>query len=566
MMASRYSERALWARLPTLPRVLAFSVQQRIAHTLRESGALRSTCRLFPHAATGVRVSPTSCRDPNALSFELVNILLVSPRFPETFWSFAHALRFIRRRASQPPLGLLTVAALLPGEWNKRLVDLNVSQLRDDDLAWADYVFIGAMTVQRASAVDVIARCRAAGVPVVAGGPLFTMEHDQFDGVDHFVLDEAEVTLPRFLADLARGTAQHVYRANAYADLTTSPTPMWELIDLTQYASIGVQFCRGCPYDCDFCNVTALLGHRPRTKRVEQVIAELDRIVELGWRGSVFFVDDNLIGNKRDAKASLLPALVAWQERHGRRVPFNAQVSMNLADDEDLLAMMSRAGFDTVFIGIESPDDETLAECNKKQNLRRDLVADVRRVQRAGIEVSAGFIVGFDGDTAASFHRLADFIQRSGIVTAMVGMLQAPAGTRLFDRMRAEGRLLGAMTGDNVDGTTNIVPTIGLDELRRRYRALVSHLYEPKHYYARVRTFLREYHVPHAKRRLNGQRLLAFARSMARLGIVGRERVYYWRLIAWTLLRRPRLLPQAVTLAIYGYHFRLVAERVARRA
>ena len=495
-----------------------------------------------------------------------MNILLVSPRFPETFWSFAHALRFIRRRASQPPLGLLTVAALLPAEWSKRLVDINVAPLRDADLAWADYVFIGGMTVQRASAVEVIARCRAAGVPVVAGGPLFTMEHEQFDGVDHFVLDEGEITLPRFLDDLASGTPRHVYRADAYADLTTSPIPLWELVDLKQYASIGVQYCRGCPYDCDFCNVTALLGHRPRTKRVEQVIAELDRLVELGWRDSVFFVDDNLIGNKRDAKSALLPALIEWQDRHGRRVPFNAQVSMNIADDEQLLTAMARAGFGTVFIGIESPDDETLAECNKKQNLRRDLVADVRRVQRAGIEVSAGFIVGFDGDTAASFHRLSEFIQRSGIVTAMVGMLQAPAGTRLFDRMRAEGRLLGAMTGDNVDGTTNIVPTMGLDELRRRYRALVGQLYEPKHYYARVRTFLREYHVPHTRSRLSWQRLGAFTRSMTRLGILGRERVHYWRLIVWTLLRRPRLLPQAVTLAIYGYHFRLIAERVTQSA
>ena len=535
-------------------------------HRPRAGASLRYRSITSDRSDASDLASHSSTRESIASRHRHVNILLVSPRFPETFWSFAHALRFIRRRASQPPLGLLTVAALLPAEWNKRLVDLNVAPLSDDDLAWADYVFIGAMTVQRASAVEVIARCRAEGVPIVAGGPLFTMEHEQFEGVDHFVLDEAELTLPRFLADLAAGAPQHIYRAGEYADLTTSPIPLWELVDFSQYASIGVQFCRGCPYDCDFCNVTALLGHRPRTKRVEQVIAELDRILELGWRGSVFFVDDNLIGNKRDAKSALLPALIEWQERHGRRVPFNAQVSMNLADDAELLTMMGRAGFDTVFIGIESPDEETLAECNKKQNLRRDLVADVRRVQRAGIEVSAGFIVGFDGDTPASFHRLADFIQRSGIVTAMVGMLQAPAGTRLFDRMRAEGRLLGAMTGDNVDGTTNIVPTIGLDELRQRYRALVGHLYEPKHYYARVRTFLREYRVPPVKQRLSVQRLLAFTRSMARLGIVGRERVQYWRLIAWTVVRRPRLLPQAVTLAIYGYHFRLVAERVAQRA
>lgn len=493
-----------------------------------------------------------------------MNILLISPRFPETFWSFAHALPFIRRRASQPPLGLLTVASLLPSEWNKRLVDLNVGELSDADLAWADYAFIGGMVVQRVSALDVIARCRAARVPVVAGGPLFTMEHETIDGVDHFVLDEAELTLPRFLSDLERGRPERVYRATGFADLTTSPVPAWELADLKQYASVGVQYCRGCPYDCDFCNVTALLGHRPRTKAVGQVIAELDQLRELGWRGNVFFVDDNLIGNRRDAKAKLLPALIEWQERHGRRFPFNAQVSMNLADDTELLALMARAGFDTVFIGIETPDEAALAACNKKQNLKRDLVADVKCVQRAGIEVYAGFIVGFDGDTLSSFQRLAEFIQRSGIVTAMVGMLQAPAGTRLFDRMRAEGRLAGAMTGDNVDGTTNIIPMMGLEVLRQRYRALIGQLYEPKHYYARVRTFLREYRAPTVRHRLDAQRLLAFARSVGRLGIAGRERLYYWRLLAWTLARRPRLLPHAVTLAIYGYHFRLITERLSR--
>lgn len=493
-----------------------------------------------------------------------MNILLIAPRFPDTFWSFTHALRFIRRRASQPPLGLLTVAALLPADWSKRLVDLNVAELSEADLAWADYAFVGGMTVQRASAQDVIARCNAAGVPVVAGGPLFTMEHEQFEGVDHFVLDEAELTLAPFLEDLARGTARHVYRADAYADLTTSPVPLWELADLRKYATMAVQYCRGCPYDCDFCNVTALLGHRPRTKSVSQVIAELDALDAAGWRGPVFFVDDNLIGNKRQAKQELLPALAAWQERHGQAFPFNAQVSMNLADDRELLRLLARAGFTAVFIGIETPDEQALAACNKKQNLKRDLVADVRRIQRAGVEVYAGFIVGFDTDSESSFGRLVDFIQRSGIATAMVGMLQAPAGTRLFERMRAEGRLAGDMTGDNVDGTTNILPAMGLDTLRANYRAMIAQLYEPKRYYERARTFLREYGVPSAHQRLDLQRVLAFLRSSTRLGILGRERLQYWRLITWTLLRRPRLLPQAVTLAIYGYHYRLVSERVAR--
>jgi radical SAM superfamily enzyme YgiQ (UPF0313 family) len=502
---------------------------------------------------------PTRFLNPSAH----VRILLISPQFPETFWSFSHALRFIRRKASTPPLGLLTVAALLPDEWEKRLVDCNVDELTKADLAWADYAFVGGMTVQRGSAAEIITRCREVGVPVVAGGPLFTMEHDQFPGVTHFVLDEAELTLPAFLADLARGEAKHVYRATGYADMTSSPVPMWELANLRRYASMGVQYGRGCPYDCDFCNVTALLGHRPRNKTIPQILAELDRIRELGWRGNVFFVDDNLIGNKRDAKAHLLPALIDWQRRHGH-TPFNAQVSMNLSDDESLLAMMAAAGFDTVFIGIETPDDAALAACNKKQNLRRDMVADVKRIQRSGIEVYAGFIVGFDGDTPSSFQRLREFIQQSGIVTAMVGMLQAPPGTRLFHRMLGEGRLSGAMTGDNVDGTTNIVPTMGLPKLRQLYQELIASLYEPKHYYARVRTLLREYRVPSVRQRLDGDRLYAFAASVIKLGVAGSERWQYWRLLAWTSFRRPRLLPHAVTLAIYGYHFRTIAERLTR--
>ncbi|MDA1080496.1 MAG: B12-binding domain-containing radical SAM protein [Gemmatimonadetes bacterium] len=320
-----------------------------------------------------------------------------------------------------------------------------------------------------------------------------------------------------------------------------------------------MQFCRGCPYDCDFCNVTAMLGHRPRTKVTAQMIAELDGLYERGWRGSVFFVDDNLIGNKRLFKSELLPALVAWQRRR-RHIPFNSQVSMNLADDDELIRLMADAGFDNVFVGIETPDDDALAACNKKQNVGRNLIDDVKRIQRAGIEVNAGFIVGFDSDTTSTFRRQIEFIQKSGIATAMVGMLQAPAGTRLYDRMRREGRLLGEMTGDNVDGSTNLVPCMGLDALRENHRALLEHIYAPKQYYRRVRTFLREFKVPDVRQRLDLQRLLALGRSAFRLGILGRERFQYWRLLAWTAFVRPRLLPRAVTLAIYGYHFRRVVQ------
>src|ERR1017187_652054 len=492
-----------------------------------------------------------------------MRILLLSPEFPDTFWSFKHALKFIHRRASSPPLGLLTVAAMLPREWEKRLVDLNVARLTDTDLAWADYAFVGGMVVQRQSARAVIARCKAAHLPVVAGGPLFTTEHEEFPDVDHFVLNEAELTLPPFLADLARGCAKRIYETREHADLRQTPIPLWELVDFKRYASMSVQFCRGCPYDCEFCNVTAMFGHRPRSKTTAQMIAELDRLHELGWRGSVFFVDDNLIGNKRLLKSELLPALIAWQHRK-RRMPFNSQVSMNLADDAELMRLMAAAGFDNVFVGIETPDEAALAACNKKQNLGRDLVADVKRIQRAGIEVNAGFIVGFDGDTLSTFQRQIDFIQRSGIVTAMVGMLQAPPGTRLHARMAREGRLLGDMTGDNVDGTTNLIPSMGLEMLNEHYRALLSHIYAPKQYYRRVRTFLREFKTPEVRQRVDFQRLLALGRSALRLGIVGRERFQYWRLMAWTVFVRPRLLPRAVTLAIYGYHFRRVAELQAR--
>jgi radical SAM superfamily enzyme YgiQ (UPF0313 family) len=488
-----------------------------------------------------------------------MKVLLLYPSFPDTFWSFRHSLKFIRKKAAFPPLGLLTVGAMLPPEWSKRLVDLNVTKLTDEDLAWADCAFIGAMVVQRKSAQQTIARCKQAGLKVVAGGPLFTSEYERFDEVDHFVLNEAELTLPDFLQDFNQGCVKRIYTTPEFADIHKTPIPMWDLINLKGYATMSVQFSRGCPFNCDFCNVTALFGHRPRIKTSDQIIAELDSLYQLGWRGQVFFVDDNFIGNKKYLMTELLPSLIEWHK--GKKgFLFNPEASINLADNEDLMRMMVEAGFDTVFVGIETPDEESLAECNKKQNRGRDLIESVKSIQRTGLQVQGGFIVGFDSDGPSIFQRQIDFIQKSGIVTAMVGLLQAPPGTKLYERLKKEGRLSGLLSGDNVDGTTNIIPKMDMRQLLKGYEKILNSIYRPRPYYKRIKTFLREYKAPKISVKLDFQRFLAFFRTSIRIGIFGRERLQYWNLLVWTLCRCPKLLPLAITLAIHGHHFRKVCK------
>ena len=488
-----------------------------------------------------------------------MNALLLYPSFPDTFWSFRHSLKFIRKKSAFPPLGLLTIGSMLPQNWDKRVVDLNVTKLTEKDLEWADYVFISAMVVQRKSAHHTISRCKKAGVKVVAGGPLFTAEYDQFDEVDHFVLNEAEITLPSFLADFKRGCAQRIYTTHEFANIEQTPVPMWGLINLKHYATMSIQFSRGCPFNCDFCNVTTLLGHRVRIKSSAQIIAELDSLYKGGWRGQVFFVDDNFIGNKKYLMTELLPALIEWRKEK-KGFLFNTEASINLADNEDLMETMVDAGFDTVFIGIETPDEEGLAGCNKKQNKNRNLIESVKRIQRSGLQVQGGFIVGFDSDGPSIFQRQIDFIQKSGIVTAMVGLLQAPPGTKLYERLKKEGRLQGLVSGDNVDGTTNIIPKMDLNQLLKGYQKILTHIYRPRPYYRRVKTFLKEYKAPKIPIPVDLQRFLAFFRTSIRIGIFGKERIQYWNLLAWTLFRRPKLLPLAITFAIHGHHFRKICK------
>jgi len=489
-----------------------------------------------------------------------MKVLLVYPKYPDTFWSFKHALKFISKKASFPPLGLLTVAAMIPKEWERRLIDMNVSVLTEDDLKWADYVFISAMIVQKKSVWEVIRRCKNLGVRVIAGGPLFTTGYAEFEDIDHFVLNEAESTLPSFLDDLKNGCAQHIYTSKERPDIRETPPPQWDLINMKKYASMSIQYSRGCPYNCEFCDIIILNGHKPRTKSKDQILEELEALYTQGWKGGVFFVDDNFIGNKKRLKTELLPCLIDWMREKKYPFYFSTEASINLADDEELMQLMVKAGFNRVFIGIETPNEESLTECNKYLNKNRDLIACVKKIQDNGFEVQGGFIVGFDNDPPSIFERQISFIQKSGIVTAMVGLLNAPRGTRLYHRLKKEDRLLNDLSGDNTDFSINFIPKMNIEALINGYKKILNTIYSPKHYYKRVITFLKAYKPKPLKGKIhfNFHNLRAFFKSIWFLGIKGKERFHYWKLISWTLVRRPRFFRLAITLAIYGFHFRKI--------
>ena len=494
-----------------------------------------------------------------------MKILLVYPRYPDTFWSFTHALKFVSKKASFPPLGLLTVAAMLPGEWQKKLVDMNINALSDEDIAWADYVFVSAMVVQRDSAKEVIARCNKLDARVVVGGPLFTTGYDEFEGVDHFVLGEAEVTLAPFIKDIMDGCAKQIYTSDERPDINETPIPLWSLINKNHYSSMSLQYSRGCPYNCEFCDIIVLNGHRPRTKDVEQIENELEALYRDGWRGGVFVVDDNFIGNKKKLKAELLPAMIQWSKEKKYPFSFYTEASINMADDEELMQLMGEAGFDRVFIGIETPNEDSLVECNKSQNRDRDLAVSVKKIQNSGFEVQGGFIVGFDSDPVSIFRSQINFIQRSGVVTAMVGLLNAPKGTRLYQRLNKEGRLLRSnFTGDNTDCSMNFIPKMDYETLINGYKNILNTIYSPKQYYERVWTFLREYKPKHRPLRISAVRFYhvgAFIKSIWFMGIREKGRRYYWKLLLSTLVKRPQFFHLSIGLAVFGFHFRRVAAK-----
>ncbi len=469
-----------------------------------------------------------------------MKILMVYPKIPITYWGFQHALKFISKKAAFPPLGLLTIAAMLPKHFEKKLIDMNVEALKDRDIIWADYVFISAMVVQKDSVRDVLLRCRNIGVKTVAGGPLFTSEYEMFDDVDHLILNEGELTIPEFIRDLELGNPKHIYSSSEWAEMSETPIPEWGLINTKKYASLNIQYSRGCPFNCEFCDITNLFGHIPRTKGKDQLLEELEAIYRSGWRGGVFFVDDNFIGNKRKLIDEILPAITQWMTEHRKPFRFLTEASINLADDELLMKMMVDAGFNGVFIGIETPDEKSLTECKKNQNKNRDLILSVKKIQQFGLEVQGGFIVGFDNDNPTIFNRMISFIQESGIVTAMVGLLNAPKGTHLYQRLQHEGRLTKGFTGDNTNYTMNFIPKMEKNLLVKGYETIVSTIYSPKHYYARVMNFLKSYNPGESlKKEMSATNIMAFLKSIFKLGIFGKERRYYWKLLTWSIFKHP---------------------------
>ena len=491
--------------------------------------------------------------------------LLVYPEHPPTYWGANYALEMVGIKAAFPPLGLLTIAAMFPPEYDLRVVDMNVASLEDSDLEWADMVFTSTMIVQRVSLNTVIERCNRAGVPVIAGGPHPTTFHDEIPGVDHFVLDEAEEIFPGFLRDLEKGIAKTIYREPRKPDVTLTPLPRFDLVDLDNYYSMGLQFSRGCPFDCEFCDITKLYGRVPRTKSPAQMVTEFESLRQLGWKGPLFLVDDNFIGNKREAM-KLLPVIAEWQRAHGYPFSLSTEASVNLAHMDELMDAMVEAGFDTVFLGIETPNPKALIKTKKPQNTSRKeenfLFNAVRKIQHKGMQVQGGFILGLDSDDEGVFDAQIEFIQQAGIPVAPIYLLTALRGTDMYERLSAENRLLEEEIGTNAM-TLNFKPELDPGTLIDGYRRVTATLYDPtlENYFQRCLALFEHLKaVPHLRKPLGGNAVVVAAMRVRRQ-LSKNQIPAFSRFIAQVSRDHPRMLTLALRLAALGYHF----ERVTRQ-
>ena len=484
-----------------------------------------------------------------------IKALMVYPEVPPTYWSLKYTLPFIGKRSVFPPLGLMTIAAMMPDDYDVSLVDMNVEPLEESAVAGADLILTSSMIVQRDSLQKVIALSKKHGKKVVAGGPYPTSMNAGIPGVDHYVLNEAEVTLPAFLADFREGRAKPLYSDTAKPDLARTPPPRFDVIRKNLYSTMALQFSRGCPHSCEFCDIIEMFGRVPRTKTPSQFLREMDLLYEEGWRGSLFVVDDNFIGNRREVK-KLLPEIAAWQRE--RQYPFGlfTEATLSLAEDEQLMDQMIQAGFNMVFVGIETPDRDTLAHTGKTHNLKADMLTSVRKIQAKGMEVSGGFILGFDEDKEDIFDRQIRFIQEAAIPTAMVGLLTALPNTRLYKRFEREGRITRDSGGNNThDLRLNFTPRMDLDKLLAGYKRVLSEIYSPDRYFERCLTLLKVTNKHRTSaRRITRVELRAFVLSLL-LQTFSSYGWSYWRFMIRGFLAKPSMLAETVAMAVKGHHF-----------
>ncbi|WP_461566155.1 B12-binding domain-containing radical SAM protein [Synechococcus sp.] len=497
--------------------------------------------------------------------------LFVYPEFPKTFWSYEKILELVNRKVLLPPLGLVTVAALLPQQWQMKLVDRNVREVTEEEWNWAELVVISGMIVQKSDMAVQIAKAKERGLPVAVGGPFASSTPDapELNLADFKVLDEGEITLPMFIEAIERGDTNGRFSSNGEKpDVTSTPVPRFDLLELDAYDSMSVQFSRGCPFQCEFCDIIVLYGRKPRTKNPEQLIAELQALYDLGWRRSIFLVDDNFIGNKRNAKL-LLPAMREWLSERGYPFSFATEASVDLAADEELLQLMAECRFESVFLGIETPDEASLSVAGKHQNTRSSLEEAVDRITSYGIRVMAGFIIGFDGEQAGAGDRIVRFVSLTGIPAAMMGMLQALPNTGLWHRLEKEGRLIQEKAdakGVNQTNLLNFVPTRPIREIANEYVQAFCQLYEPNAYIDRVTHYYLKMGKPrwHAfyKAEKSDQSSLPSLTDIRALSIVvwrqgfkRNTRFRFWKSLAIIAMRNPKLLEQFLVVLAHNEHF-----------
>lgn len=489
-----------------------------------------------------------------------MRVLLVYPQFPKTFWSYEKILELVNRKVLLPPLGLVTVAAILPQEWEFKLVDRNIRPVTEDEWQWADVVILSAMIVQKDDLLDQIREAKRRGKRVACGGPYPTAVPDEpkAAGIDYLILDEGEITLPMFVEAIQNGETQGIFRANGEKpDVTHTPVPRFDLLELDAYDSMSVQFSRGCPFQCEFCDIIVLYGRKPRTKTPAQLLAELEYLYQLGWRRGVFMVDDNFIGNKRNVKL-FLKELKNWQAERGYPFRFNTEASIDLAQDPELMQLMVECFFDAVFLGIETPDEDSLQMTKKFQNTRSSLSDAVDTITRAGLRPMAGFIIGFDGEKAGAGDRIVRFAEQTAIPTTTFAMLQALPNTALWHRLEKEGRMRDKDGNINQTTLMNFIPTRPLEEIAREYVEAFWDLYEAERFLDRTYRCFLKLGAPRCKppfKMPNWIDVRALLIVIWRQGVKRKTRWKFWHHLFSIFKHNPEVWEHYITVCAHNEHF-----------